>query len=1115
MQVDLINNNFPPKYDEDIDFDAPPVGLYNLGSNELVPIKFADVEADIHDNFARVTIKHFYENLFSNAIDTEFVFPKTKAAIFDSLKASLDNGEEIIAEVLSYQEGNKRFNEAKQKGDLAILADIEKTKPDLVKTKIGNIAPGQKVKITFSYVTQLDISLDKYYQFKFANIFIPRYASAQSNSKNIFENENNLEILPRIKFLCEADIAILNEEFAKLLLKDSDSSNKGYLESFENYFINNKDFIQYSSGSGMLYPWSIRVNINTTFNFSNLKYNNYLKNNNENEKLFNVEILNNNNNESRSAVLTSNALNFQYPKVDVIISFEDELGFKQPKLLLNQHPLHRNEFSLYFKFNPKFLSEPKANAVFNINQLQQQNLTNEVTGSFLFVIDRSGSMAGSRIQTAKDSLVYFLKSLPEKSQFNVVSFGSDYQLLYPDFIKANDESIKEALKKIEGFKADLGGTELYKPFSRIFADWKKNLHNFKNKQILRAFVLTDGSIDNADGFFSLLQTELKFFEKNNIDLRIYSLGIGSGCSEYLVKGIAEKGQGKSELAINNDDIVEKVIYLLDNSMKKNLKNFKIYFENNNKLNDSLIANSNVPAGEFNVAYKAFTETVEFFSKVDIDDLSLKTLEDNILIISYEDVDNTEEKFAIALERNLIQDDDTIFKIWVNQKVDNYFQKLAESEKYCSYPYDYNKNQQLELIKNQLLDLSIKYQCLNRLTSLFMVLKENNVNKELLKHKKFVSLSNSDVKEIEVPHPEEEMCFNKRSAPVHLNTYTAAKKKSGGLFSGITNAFNSITGLFGSSAASAKAKPQRDLMTRNTFSTNAPALNTFNKMPVKNAIPTQNSSIFSEKKLQAKDSSMRQNISKNMKKASPKMEKEKERSRERDRGSDKKSDKKAMQYATTSLPKQEEFEDVNMNIDSFGEMECENNKVMMDEFEDDECLQESYYPQSITADAFENKSALISPHVISKQSQVQKEDKIIIPQTQTQTQPQPSSTLFPPQVKQAVNVKLLESEILKSQNFNGSWNQTSALLNAMGLQNWDKLHYQFSLKYQNKMSDKTKEEKDVIIFTVYVLNFIKYSITEQKVLNKLKLIISKAEKFIINQLKIEDIYTTDIKFIFEF
>ena len=58
---------------------------------------------------------------------------------------------------------------------------------------------------------------------------------------------------------------------------------------------------------------------------------------------------------------------------------------------------------------------------------EEYTLDNPNKFLYLFLVDRSGSMSGSRMTTTVEALKLFMKSLPPGCMFDIISYGTVYK----------------------------------------------------------------------------------------------------------------------------------------------------------------------------------------------------------------------------------------------------------------------------------------------------------------------------------------------------------------------------------------------------------------------------------------------------------------------------------------------------------------------------------------------------------------------------------------------------------------------------------------------------------------------------------------------------------------
>ncbi|XP_051546245.1 von Willebrand factor A domain-containing protein 5A-like [Myxocyprinus asiaticus] len=192
-------------------------------------------------------------------------------------------------------------------------------------------------------------------------------------------------------------------------------------------------------------------------------------------------------------------------------------------------------------------------------------------GEFVFVVDRSGSMndmmhhgkgAQSRIEGAKDTLLLLLKSLPMGCYFNIYGFGSHFESLFPKSVVYNQDTMDDALKRMNKMQADMGGTEILQPLKHIYS---QPCYPDHPRQL---FIFTDGEVFNTKEVLDLVKSHTHSH-------RCFSFGIGEGASTTLITGMAREGSGHAQFITGSDRMQPKVMQSLKLALQPAVVNISV------------------------------------------------------------------------------------------------------------------------------------------------------------------------------------------------------------------------------------------------------------------------------------------------------------------------------------------------------------------------------------------------------------------------------------------------------------------------------------------------------------------------------------------------------------
>ena len=290
---------------------------------------------------------------------------------------------------------------------------------------------------------------------------------------------------------------------------------------------------------------------------------------------------------------------------------------------------------------------------------------------FIFLLDQSGSMGGSRIKIASKALELFIQSLPAGSYYQIIGFGSKY-IVYDDTPKEyNTNNIKSSLEMIKQLDANLGGTNIGGPLKYIYNSDDKYE---KIKLPRNIILLTDGEAwDKEEG--------LVLIEKNNTKFMLHSIGIGNDFDEELIKNAATLGKGNYNFC-------------------KDLENL-----------------NSIIASEINKATCSYVTNIQIKTNIDdknkIKNTLPNILRDNSLINLYYVLDNSSDKVNLNIRYDDKDKEKTIENNY--EMIPEVLEKGEDLSKLIIYNYiKKDKN----IPEEDKLKLALKYQIFMKDTSLF-------------------------------------------------------------------------------------------------------------------------------------------------------------------------------------------------------------------------------------------------------------------------------------------------------------------------------------------------------------------------------------------------------------
>jgi Ca-activated chloride channel family protein len=275
----------------------------------------------------------------------------------------------------------------------------------------------------------------------------------------------------------------------------------------------------------------------------------------------------------------------------------------------------------------------------------------------LFVVDKSGSMSGQKIEQAKGALKFVLNNLREGDLFNIVAYETRLESFKPELQLYNETTRAQALAYIDGVYAG-GGTNIHGALKTTFS--------FLQDTTTPTYVLftTDGlptSGETNESKIGLLARE-----SNRVRARVLPFGVGYDVNSRLLDRLAREHHGSS-VYVRPEENIEAAVSRVYSKISSPVFSHGVMAIEVDATGGNMTANRTYPSGEIDLFEGEQLVVVGRYSKPGNGKLTLSGL-----------INQEKNSFEFPIELSAKSENDSyafVERLWATRRIGELIDEL--------------------------------------------------------------------------------------------------------------------------------------------------------------------------------------------------------------------------------------------------------------------------------------------------------------------------------------------------------------------------------------------------------------------------------------------------------